>query len=189
MYYVKAVVKGIAPVCFNRHAEGLQEKIEAGITGGVHTKASAEAEAAERIYSNGNGVYLPSEWFKSAMLQGAQMANLKQGRRGFFSYLKGGGFFVDREIATGHAGQEFMRERWGRIPPGPKGKLVWLRNPGLNAGWEVTFRLLVVDDGIPDQSVKAALDTAGLMVGVGNGRPDFGRFIVTSWERTATEPS
>lgn len=189
MYYIKATVKGIVPVCFNRPSDALQQQIETGQTGGPRDRDKDMAEAEARVYRDEHGLYFPSSWFKAAMLTGSSKANLKRGRLAFSTYLKGGVFFVDRNICLGKQQREFMHERWGRIPPGPKGKMAWLRNPGLKEGWEVTFRMLVAEDGLPEAHIKTSLATAGISVGVGNGRPDFGRFIITDWKRYSEEPS
>ena len=188
MYYIKTTVRGIVPVCFNKPSEQLQVQIETGQTGGPRDKDKDIAEAEAWVYKDANGLYLPASWFKAAMLTGASKANLKRGRLAFSTYLKGGVFFVDRAIPTGKQTREFMHERWGRIPPGPKGKMAWLRNPGLMEGWEVTFRMLVAEDSLPEAHIKTSLETAGISVGIGNGRPDFGRFVIVEWTRHAAEP-
>ena len=182
MYRIKASIQGIAPMCFNRPGEALQGSLETGRTGGRRTREEAIAEAEARVYKNGQGLYIPATWVKKSMLNGCTLADLKQGRRGFYPYLAGGVFIVEREIPLGKETFDFMHERWGRIPPGPKGAAAWLRNPGVKEGWEASFTLMVADNTLGQDSIKAALEQAGMLVGLGNGRPDFGRFIVTGWE-------
>ena len=42
--------------------------------------------------------------------------------------------------------------------------------------------MMVADDRIPQRDVRASLDHAGLLVGIGAWRPQLGRFKVTAWD-------
>lgn len=182
MYEIKVTIQGIAPLLWNRFSEKAQEKMVQRRTGGALTEEERRAELEAKLYKNGSGVYIPSTWIKSSMLGGCQMANLKLGRRGFYAYLQGGVFVKEQEIPTGHETYEFVHERVGRIPP-KTGAAALIASPGLKEGWRVGFTLLVVDDNLPEAHVRTALETAGIYKGLGNGRPDFGRFTVAKWER------
>jgi len=48
--------------------------------------------------------------------------------------------------------------------------------------WSLTFRVQIVTEVVSVESVKDALMKAGLVCGVGDYRPKFGRFAVTSFE-------
>jgi hypothetical protein len=60
--------------------------------------------------------------------------------------------------------------------------MVMLYRPIFKDGWTLDFTVLIADDRITEDLVHDAFNSAGLLAGLGAGRPDFGRFIVTKWE-------
>lgn len=48
-----------------------------------------------------------------------------------------------------------------------------------NTGRNIEFTLLVIDDNITPEQVRVLMDNAGLFVGLGAGRPEYGRFEIT----------
>jgi hypothetical protein len=89
--------------------------------------------------------------------------------------------FVEDAILFGKDEPDYVHTCWGRVPP-RTGAMVPIRRPAMNAGWKVSFTLAVMNDSIGEGQIREALDHAGLMVGVGSWRPQYGRFRVTSWE-------
>jgi hypothetical protein len=51
----------------------------------------------------------------------------------------------------------------------------------VNAGYELAFTITVNDDQIRPEVVKTILDEAGRAVGIGDGRPKFGRFRIAAF--------
>ena len=49
--------------------------------------------------------------------------------------------------------------------------------------WRLKFKIEVLDDQFPEEIIKQILDTAGTYKGIGDFRPKFGRFIVTSFKQ------
>ena len=56
------------------------------------------------------------------------------------------------------------------------------RRPMLNTGWHLSFDIVLVDDRRNLGQVKQAVEEAGLLVGLGDFRPDYGRFVVKEWQ-------
>lgn len=55
--------------------------------------------------------------------------------------------------------------------------------PALREGWKATVELLVnIPEYVDPQLLRAVMDDAGRLVGVGDFRPTFGRFTVANWE-------
>ena len=187
MYQIKVKVRGLSPVAFNQPSETLREEISSGRGGGRRSEHDAFAEAEARIYKNGHGVYLPSKWFRKSMLEGASLSKIKYKQTGIRQYLEGTVLIQEREILTGKDTYDFMYGRWGRIPP-KTGALAWIQTPALNEGWEVGFTFVVFDNGVHPDYVQVALATGGAYKGVGNNRPEFGRFEITGWEVMDYEP-
>jgi len=181
MYQIAVKVKGLAPVAFNRPSDTLRTEIAEGKGGGRRTEEESFTEAEARIYTNGQGVFMPSRWFKKCMLQGASLSKIKYKGTGIGQYLDGAVLIQEREILVGKESYEFMYGRWGRVPP-RTGALVWLQTPALNEGWEAAFTFVVFDNAVSPSYVQAALATGGAYKGVGNNRPEFGRFEVTEFE-------
>jgi hypothetical protein len=188
MYHIKASIKGVAPLAFNRPSDTLRESIESGKAGGRRSVAQSQQEAEDRVYKNGAGLYIPWRMLKKCLLEGCTLANLKYQRRSLYPYLDGAVLLLEKEIPIGKEERDFVYERWGRIPP-RTGALAILRTPAVNSGWEAVFTLVVGDDGINSDQVRLALAAGGTLKGIGNNRPEFGRFEVVGWTIIQGVPS
>jgi hypothetical protein len=62
-----------------------------------------------------------------------------------------------------------------------RARVVRLR-PAFKAGWQLEFKITILDDELPMGIVQDILTLAGKAVGVGDYRPKFGRFRVVSFE-------
>lgn len=175
MYKVEIVLEGVAPIRFNR--------VVTLKGGGVRPTEEQEYEAAkERVYRNSSGLYLPALNLKRALRSGSGMAGLKMGRRSLEPYINAAVFIEPAELVFGKEVPDFFFPSYVRIPPGKKGALVFKVRPCLNLGWHLTPLLTVLDDHIDADNLRTALETTGLYVGLCDGRPEYGRFIVTKWE-------
>ncbi|MBI5670654.1 MAG: hypothetical protein HZC41_21895 [Chloroflexi bacterium] len=52
----------------------------------------------------------------------------------------------------------------------------------IGEGWELQFRLEVIDEQLPAPTLKAILEEAGRAIGIGDYRPRYGRFGVQQFE-------
>lgn len=175
MYKVKSTIEGVAPVRFNRITT-----LAGGM--GKPTEEQELAEAKNRVYRNADGLYLPAVNLKRALRQGAGRASLKIGRTSLEPYINAAVFIEPSELAFGKDEPDFMFPAYVRIPPGKRGALVYKIRPGINPGWRLHPVFTVLDDHIEQNKLKAAVETTGLFIGVADGRPEFGRFIITDWE-------
>lgn len=71
----------------------------------------------------------------------------------------------------------------GRVPP-KRGPMVKVWRPAMEVGWTLRFAFRVFDDIVDAEQVREALATAGLLVGLGAWRPEYGRFVVDEWNVT-----
>lgn len=181
MYKVNIGIEGIAPILFKRLTLETQKDIDSGKTGGKKSLAQKETEAAQLVYRNAKGLYIPSANIERAMLEGSTKASLKYGRKSLAPFLQALVFCDESEISLGIKEPDFVDERTGRIPPRTGGRVV-IRRPGLKAGWKATFTISVMDDRIPLEHIKTAFQEAGILVGLCDFRPKFGRYIVTKFE-------
>jgi hypothetical protein len=178
MLKVTGTIEGVAPVLFSK----MQLDELSGSTG----KKSEEyylAEAMRRYHKDDRGAYIPAQSFKRAMIEGAAKAGIKdpeKKRAGFASMLEAI-VFVEGHIYLGKDKPDEILKTWGRRPPGPKGAAVTLYYPQFN-DWRATFSLTVTVGGQQTMdAVRRSIDAAGLLVGLGSWRPEYGRFLLTEW--------
>jgi hypothetical protein len=179
MYKIKGGLEGMADILFNAPPPIEEEKGK----GKAPSKMSSEElrqEAMKRLHRNGQGIFLRPEALLESMYDGSNRAGLKDGKRALSRLLEAT-VFVEDAILFGKDEPDYVHTCWGRVPP-RTGAMVPIRRPAMNAGWKVSFTLAVMNDSIGEGQIREALDHAGLMVGVGSWRPQYGRFRVTSWE-------
>lgn len=174
---------GIAPVKFNKPTAEAVKGLNPGSKAQKREDAAGrEAEALERLYYADDGtIGAPARQIKKTIIDGASMGSIKIGRKSAIGFIKAtvmvtGGSF-------GQAKPDRIIEDVVRIPP-RTGALVLKAWPLLDAGWSLTFQLTLLQPSVLGQSVaRAALDSAGLLAGLGTERPEYGRFTVTDWIR------
>ena len=182
MYRIRGTIKGTAPILFNAWTKAELEALDRGGSTGKKTVEQREKEAYERLYKNGNGIFLPPWTFKKCLLEGTQKAGVKEGRGSLVPYLAAE-VFVDGELLFHKEEPDFIHTTWGRRPP-RTGAACIVRRPALEAGWEVSFTIVVMEDRRRSDHIKIGLEAAGLKVGLGSWRPEFGRFVIVdgSWQ-------
>lgn len=181
MYRISATIKGIAPLLFNAlDIEDLEPPdFDKKKQSRRMTREEKIAKANKRVNRNKNGIYLPGKNLKECMLEGCKFAGLKEGRRSLEPYLRATVYF-DREMSFNKKDVDEIDARWGRIPP-RIGPAVVIRRPMLNDGWILKVGMLVAMDNISAGDIEASMVSGGLLIGVGSGRPENGRFEIQSW--------
>lgn len=179
MRKVSIIIEGDAPLLFN------------GWTGAIGDKAptNTEEEVAQgwrREYRNDQGLYWPVDNLKKSWYEGSKKArqifNLKRkGGAGVADFIRSGVFIDPMEIPLGRQKADDLHEQMGRIPPGPKGHAVLIRRPILRE-WSLAFIAMVLDPVMTDDELRISLEAAGLFVGMGGHRPEFGRFHIAKFE-------
>lgn len=197
MYTISTIIEGVAPLLFNGWSKTALDNLDKAITGGKLTVDQRIEEAWQKLYWRPEpggpitvlrgegphhgltGVYLPKWNVKKAMMEACSMANLKEGRKSLAPYIAAT-VFLDGDPAFG-ATDSFIHTCWGRRPP-RTGAACLVRRPCLPISWSLPIRLLVMDDNRQPQRLRECLEAAGIFVGIGSWRPEYGRFIVTAWE-------
>lgn len=183
-----ATIEGVTPFLFNQYVEDcdIEEAIGKKPRDATKMDAWRREEADLRVYRNGHGPYLPSRNIRSAMVEGAKAADLKhkplKGRLINLSPFLRRGLSVDpMELLFGKVEMDLHGDMV-RIPP-RTGALVKKYWPKVD-DWKLDFTLVVYDDSIQEESeLQEALNAAGLYCGLGTGRPDFGKFKLTSFQQ------
>ena len=180
MYRVKFTLVGIAPLLFNAWTKEAIDKLRTGATGGKMSPQEREEEALSKVYRNGDGLYLPGDNLEACLFQGTKKAALKRGRASLAPFVQAAVFCEDREMSLGAKEPDGIHEVVGRRPP-RTGGAVLIRRPILNA-WSVSGTFLVADDALDPGQLREALDAAGLVAGLCDWRPKYGRFRVADFE-------
>lgn len=176
-YEVKSEITGIAQLRFNRFI------LEAGAGGSASkTDEALKADAEARCYKNSKGLFVPAEAVKKCLINGASMGKLKDGRSSMVPFIKATVFLTEKEIPLNKETYDGMEKLVVRIPPGIKGARVPKYFCYLNPGWQLNFTLYVADGRREAEKIKLALQEAGTLCGLLDGRPDNGRFEVTGWK-------
>lgn len=173
MYRIEGQIKTIAEILYN-------VKDESPLSGNV-SDAQREARARECVHKTSDGeLCIPKPNFKKCLLDGIGSANLKYGKKSLKPYIQAT-VFVEDDLRFGVSEPDEIDIRWGRIPP-RTGAMVKLYRAKMKTGRTLSFSLSVFDDTINEEQIRKGLDQAGIYIGLGAWRPEFGRFIVTKWE-------
>jgi hypothetical protein len=184
MYSIDGRLTGLAPFLCNRMVDS--SVLDTGISGTPGTKDGRLEEAEKKVYVGADGnLCIPRLTLKRVILDGARESKVKV-LKVSLSKLVAGAVFVDSDPSFGVKTRDFIHEAVGKIPP-RTGKAAIIRRPALDTGWTLDFRLNVLDEfaAIPSEQLKAAVVLAGIRIGMGSWRPEFGRFMVSKWETAA----
>lgn len=132
------------------------------------------------MYRDAAGPYVPSLWVESMIRDGAKKN--KNGKKVTAALLTE----VDRFYVE-YDGPKGLEEMWAdgrfldyRAVTVQRAKTMRAR-PKFDA-WALTFDVLVNANELDPAEVQQALDNAGMLVGLGDYRPKFGRFVVRQFD-------
>lgn len=183
MYKIKGTLQGTSDLLFNKMTDDDIDKIINRTTGGNITDETYKKAAEGRIHIDENGNCIIGKWmFKVTLAGGARAGKVKEGRGNIAPTLIAT-VFVDGDIAITPQKFDYIHAVPGKRPPKTGGACMIYR-PAFRTGWTADFVLNVVDDRVSPDKIRLSLEEAGIRVGIGSWRPEFGRFIVTNWEVT-----
>lgn len=184
MYKIQGKISGTAPLLFGKMSDDTVKTLSGEGGGGRrYTPAERLAEVAQRYYWDEEGIYLPGWSFKKCLLDGTKKGGIKEGKASAASFFAAT-VFPDAKLRFNKKEPDGVYEAQGKRPPRTGGAVI-IRYPMMEADWEVSFTLTVVDDRRAEADIRRGLEEAGLLVGLGPWRPEFGRFIVSEWERVS----
>ena len=179
MYHIEGSIRFIADVLFNKPTAAVLASTESGQRGKKKTIEQKIEQTAEMVHRNGKSIILSRDSFKQSLLAGSKLAGLKMGKQSLYPMLNA--LVFPEDLDFGKEEPDYIHTHHGRIPP-RTGALVIIRRPAFKAGQEIKFKLLVAANTIEEDQIKIAIETAGLLVGVGSWRPKYGRFQLSSWK-------
>lgn len=174
MLTIKGAIEGVAPLLFSRMYTDMEGP------GGKPSSEEKAAEAFNKLHRDDNGAYIPAAMFKQSILGGAKAGSVKNGRASFATLFEAV-LFAQGHLYLGKETYDQVFEHWGRRPPRTGGSII-IRYPWFDVGWKAAFTLVLTQgDKHTAEAVRQSLDAAGLLVGLGSWRPEYGRFLVTEF--------
>lgn len=184
MYRITTTIEGLAPILFNAPSLDMLNP-KAGQR--QQTDAERDEDAAKRLYKNGGGVYLPAWNVKKCILNGFQALDLRvpgSKTKRLWRFVQPVLFIEPPEVPfTDKPDADFLHKCPGR---NADGSATIVRRPALNEGWQLPFRMNVLDDLVREDDLKEAIQYAGERVGLGGWRPEYGRFTIIEWSSDKT---
>jgi len=187
MRIYRVEIIGICPILFNRFLpEAMEVLDDPSKRGKKKAKNAKMVEAQRKVYRMNDAekgpIGIPACNLKKSLLQGCGMAGLKIGRKSAEPYMRATVFLGKPFIPIiGKKKPDGIHECTGRIPPRTGSRAI-IRRPYLDAGWRCEFELHATDERIGQEMLFEALSEAGLIVGVCDYRPEFGRYDIKGFE-------
>lgn len=171
MVKIDVKVIGIAPLLMNKFTEAKPEESKRG-----KKVYDATEEAEKKTYRTEDGkLYLPNTHFKASMVKAS--ADFKMtGRKTYKDYVKAGVFIPTEQIILDQQDYEIHAE-----PVVIQRARVMSWRPKFKQ-WSCTFTIDIVDEMINQTTLREILEMAGKYKGVGDYRPEYGRFQIESWK-------
>lgn len=180
-YVVEVEIEGTAAFLFHRWSvEAVAEKAKAAK--GSAAKKSDNVESY--VYRDTDGrLAIPGEYFRQSIIHAAKFRqDPRSPRKSAMDLFKAGIVALNEVATTGKRDWDYLDQR--RVMVQRSG--VTRQRPALSAGWTVTIRLMVnLPEYIAPAFLHSTLTDAGRLIGVGDFRPTYGRFQVTSFHEVA----
>jgi hypothetical protein len=179
---ISVEVKGIAPLLQHNIDGGEAQMLQKGKrkTSGVSDNPDEWKASLYKIAGNGKLGH-PSAALESAFVRAAR--DFKADKRRTMAEVAKANFFCNQTYIelVGKKGPDRVN-RCSVVNPNTRGRGFRYR-PEFDAGWIGKVDLTLADlDLLPEDRAKEILEHAGRVIGIGDWRPKFGRFIITKWK-------
>jgi len=177
MKKINTSIKGVAPLL--QHKMSTQEEAQLSSKTKKSVGQSKGDDPKDFLHMVGDKICEPSEHILQAIIK--RLSGYKIQGKGKKTYLEmGKGSLNILPDMIPHKIQEWEPDVRTVVIKATRGRIVRIR-PKFNE-WELDFVIEIINDDLPMEVVKSALDDAGREGGLGDYRPRFGRFIVTSFQ-------
>lgn len=173
-YTVSVTVTGTADILFHRwNVEGIEAKSQAA----KGSKAKRQDDIESYVYRNDDGeLCLPGEYLRQSVLHASKFRQDPRSPRKSAMDLYKAGVVSLSELATLGV-EDWDYEHKCRVMIQRSG--ITRTRPALKSGWSCRVELLVnTPEYIRPTDLHETLNAAGRLVGVGDFRPTYGRFVV-----------
>lgn len=177
-YRVEITIEGTAPILFHRwNCESVESKSKA-------KKGSAEKKSDDvesYVYRNEKGeLCVPGEYLRMAIVGAAKFQqDPRSPRKSAADLFKAAIISLTPLASLGVKDWDFMDKRRVCI----QRNAITRSRPAMKEGWTATFILMVnLPEYIDQALLNSTIQQAGKLIGLGDFRPSFGRFNITSFE-------
>jgi len=133
----------------------------------------------EYLYMLGKDIVQPAEHILQAIIKRLSNYQIQGKGKKTYKEMGIGAINVTPEFIK-HKYQEWITDTRTVVIPATRGRTIRKR-PRFEK-WELSFTIEIINDDLPTEVLKGALDDAGLLGGIGDYRPRFGRFMVTKFK-------
>ena len=177
MKKIDVSIKGVAPLLQHKMSIEIEAQLASKTKKSVGQSKGDNPE--DFLYKVGDKICQPAEHILQAIIK--RLSGYKIQGKGKKTYLEmGKGSLNIIPDMIPHKIQKWEPDSRTVVIKATKGRVVRIR-PKLN-DWELDFTIELINEDLPIEVIKSALDDAGREGGLGDYRPRFGRFIVTSFQ-------
>lgn len=177
-YICQFSVEGSAAFLFHRWSvDGVEAKSKAA----KGSKAKKEDDVESYVYRTSDGnLAIPAEYFRMSLINAAKYKqDPRSPRKSAMDLFKAGIVVLEELCDLGAKDWDYLDRR--RVTIQRNG--ITRTRPAMHAGWKSTMHLqILLPEYISPTLLNEVMQSAGRLVGVGDFRPTFGRFLVTSFK-------
>lgn len=177
-YTIEAVIEGTAPFLFHRwDCDAIEEKAKAA----KGSKAKKSDDVETYVYRTESGeLAIPGEYFRQAIIHAAKYTqDPRSPRKSAMDLFKAGIAALDDLCSLGTDQWDYLDRR--RVLVQRNG--VTRVRPAMKIGWRATAKFLILlPEYIDAHLLHDRLNAAGRLIGIGDFRPTFGRFLITRFD-------
>ena len=174
-YRAEVTIEGVADLLFHRwNNEAVEEKAKAAK--GSTAKKTDDIESYVYRTPGGN-IALPGEYLRQATIHAAKFRqDPRSPRKSAMDLFKAAIVSLTVAADLGAESWDYLDRRRVVV----QRAAVTRTRPAMLTGWRATFQLMCnLPEYIPPQVLNEVIANAGRLVGVGDFRPTYGRFVVT----------
>lgn len=177
-YCAEVTIVGIAPLLFHRYnVESVKSK--AGAAKGSEEKKTDDVESY--VWRNAKSqLCLPGEYLRMSVINAAKYRqDPRSPRKSAMDLFKAGLVSLTPLASLGVKDWDYMDERRVVV----HGSAIPRSRPAMKEGWQAVFQMQVLlPEYIDANLLNDVIQSAGKLVGVGDFRPTYGRFVVTGFK-------
>jgi hypothetical protein len=177
-YVATFELQGASDFLFHRwNCEAIDEKAKAA----KNSKAKKTDDLESYVWRNDAGeLCVPGEYVRQSLIHAAKYKqDPRSPRKSAMDLFKAGVVSLTQVASLGKSEWDYLDTR--RVTIQRQG--INRTRPAMKAGWKVSFEFQILTPEYIDQTLLYdVLSTAGRLVGVGDFRPTYGRFNITSFE-------
>lgn len=177
-YTVRVKIQGSADFLFHRWNS---DSVDAKAKSAKGSAAKKSDDVESYVYRTEDGeLAIPGEYLRQSIVNAAKFQqDPRSPRKSAMDLFKAAVISLTNLASVGKESWDYEDRR--RVMVQRNG--ITRTRPALRAGWVAEFDLMVqLPEYVDPLFLRRVVDDAGRLIGVGDFRPTFGRFTVSSWE-------